>query len=221
MSILRELFGPSKEVIWNQLAQETGAIHTSGGFLKKSKVEASHGEWTITLDTHTVRSRRSSRYTTTNYTRFRAPYVNADNFFFTVYPEGFLASIGKSLGLVQDVIVGHDELDHNFVIQGNNEEKLKELFQNKYIRELLLNQENFQLTVQDNEGWFGQNYPDNTDLLEFKTYGIIKDVDRLKQLFYLFAETLDQLCSIGSAYKDHPGIHLIDWTRLLSEIHPV
>ena len=119
MSILRELFGPSKEVIWNQLAQETGAIHTSGGFLKKSKVEASHGEWTITLDTHTVRSRRSSRYTTTNYTRFRAPYVNADNFFFTVYPEGFLASIGKSLGLVQDVIVGHDELDHNFVIQGN------------------------------------------------------------------------------------------------------
>jgi len=31
--------------------------------------------------------------------------------------------------------------------------------------------------------------------------GVIKDVERLKQLFELFAETLDHLCRIGSAYE--------------------
>jgi hypothetical protein len=34
--------------------------------------------------------------------------------------------------------------------------------------------------------------------------GVIKDVDRLKSLFDLFAETLDTLCVIGSAYETPP-----------------
>jgi len=38
--------------------------------------------------------------------------------------------------------------------------------------------------------------------------GVVKDVARLKQLFELFAETLDQLCRIGSAYEKSPGLKL-------------
>ena len=37
---------------------------------------------------------------------------------------------------------------------------------------------------------------------------MIKDVERLKALFDLFAAVLDQLCRIGSAYKQEPGITL-------------
>jgi len=33
-------------------------------------------------------------------------------------------------------------------------------------------------------------------------------VDRLKQLFDLFAETLDELCRLGSAYEKNPGVTL-------------
>ena len=42
------------------------------------------------------------------------------------------------------------------------------------------------------------------DELHFHVGGIIKDVARLKLLFELFAETLDQLCMIGSAYAEAP-----------------
>jgi len=46
------------------------------------------------------------------------------------------------------------------------------------------------------------------DELYFQVNGEIKDVERLKALFDLFAAVLDQLCRIGSAYKQEPGITL-------------
>ena len=47
------LFGPSKEEIWRQVADEIGGEVTEGSFLGgRSKLEVAHGEWTITLDTY-------------------------------------------------------------------------------------------------------------------------------------------------------------------------
>ena len=43
--------------------------------------------------------------------------------------------------------------------------------------------------------------PEGVDELYFQVSGVIKDLDRLKELFTLFTETLDQLCRIGSAYE--------------------
>jgi len=47
------------------------------------------------------------------------------------------------------------------------------------------------------------------DELSFQDVGVIKDVERLKALFDLFAAVLDQLCQIGSAYKEEPGGHAV------------
>ncbi len=64
------------------------------------------------------------------------------------------------------------------------------------------------LTEKDNEGYWGADFPADTDELCFHVCGIIKDVERLKLLFELFAETLDQLCRIGSAYEEAPKLKL-------------
>jgi hypothetical protein len=56
--------------------------------------------------------------------------------------------------------------------------------------------------------WGGQNFPPDVDEMYFQVTGVIKDVERLKQLFYLFAETLDELCRMGSAYETNPGVSL-------------
>jgi hypothetical protein len=42
----------------------------------------------------------------------------------------------------------------------------------------------------------------------FQVDGAIKDIERLKALFDLFAAVLDRLCKIGSAYKQAPGVEL-------------
>jgi hypothetical protein len=62
--------------------------------------------------------------------------------------------------------------------------------------------------VKDNHGGWGPDYPADVDELRFHVAGIIKDVERLKLLFELFAETLDELCRIGSAYEGDPKVPL-------------
>jgi hypothetical protein len=62
------------------------------------------------------------------------------------------------------------------------------------------------LTVKDDEGWFGATFPKGVDELAFQVPGVIKDVTRLKALYELFAESLNQLCHMGSAYEDDPNL---------------
>ena len=196
-------FGPSRAEIWRQLSTEIGATYVDGGFWKGDKVQVAHADWTITLDTYAV----STGKVTIVYTRLRAPYMNPDQFRFTIHRRGLFSEIAKWFGM-QDVTVGHTEFDRDFIIKGTSEFKLRELFANPRLRELISAQKEIHLTVKDDEGFFGATFPPNTDELRFTVTGIIKDPERLKQLFELFAETLDQLCRIGSAYEQSPGVKL-------------
>jgi len=203
MSILRELFGPYKNDVWKQLAAEINADFVDGGFWKGSKVQATVKEWTVTLDTYTV----STGKTHIVYTRMRAPYVNKDGFRFKIYRKGIFSGLGKQLGM-QDVEVGYPEFDDQFIIQGNDEYKLQLLFRNVMIRQLIELQPSISLEVIDDDGWLSTKFPEDVDQLSFKVVGIIKDVERLKHLYELFAETLNHLCQIGSAYETDPNVTL-------------
>jgi len=199
--LFRELFGPSREEIWRQLAAETGASFIDGGFWKGGRVEASHAEWRITLEI--------VAYGKTQATRLRAPYVNPDGFRFTVYRKQIFSELGKMLGM-QDVDVGQPDFDRDFVIQGTDEAKLRRLFANARIRELIAAQPQIHFTVKAAPGIFTRDLfaevpPENVNALEFLTGSVtqdkVKDKERLRLLFDLFAETLDELCRMGSAYK--------------------
>jgi hypothetical protein len=203
MSILRTWFGPSRKEIWRQFCDQTGSNYIEGGFWKGDKVEATHDEWTVTLDLYVVSTGKS----TITYTRMRAPYVNPDRFRFTVYRKGFFTEIGKWFGM-QDVTVGYEEFDRDFVIKGEDEQKLQRLFSSQKIRELIAAQPDIYFSVKDDEGSWRKNFPDGVDELYFQVVGVIKDVERLKLLYELFAETLDELCRMGSAYKQAPPVKL-------------
>jgi len=139
----------------------------------------------------------------------RAPYVNPDGFQFNIYRRGIFSNIGKWLGM-QDVTVGYPQFDEDFIIKGNDEAKLRRLFASAKIRELITAQPdiNFSVRDDDNKFWSGRNFPPGVDELYFQVTGVIKDVDRLKLLYDLFSETLDELCRMGSAYEKDPGVKL-------------
>ena len=197
-------FGPDKDEVWRQLSEEMGAEVVQGGFWKGgSKVQAQVGPWTVTLETYTV----SSGYSHVTFTRLRAPYVNPEGFRFTIYRKGFFSDLGKFLGM-QDIEVGDPEFDEACIIKGNDEERVRELFSNTKIRQMILAQPKIRLEVKDSEGWFGPKFPEGVDELHFQVLGVIKDVERLKTLFDLFAAVLDQLCRIGSAYEQDAGVEL-------------
>jgi hypothetical protein len=197
------MFGPSKAEVWAQLAGETGATFVEGGFFGKDKVVARVRDWTVTLDTVVV----SAGKTTVIYTRMRAPYVNPDGFRFDVYRKSVFSGLGRLLG-IQDVAVGVPDIDEEFVIKGGDESRLRALFADPKLCELIRAQPEFHLQVKDDEGWFGTHFPEGVDELHFQVLGVIKDIPRLRALFDLFAEVLDRLCLIGSAYEGDPGVTL-------------
>jgi hypothetical protein len=203
MSGLRRFFGPSKEEIWRQLSAEIDANYVEGSWRKADKVEATHGEWTVTLDTYTV----STGKAVIVFTRMRAPFVNPDGFRFTVYRRSLFSGIAKFFGM-QDVEVGEESFDREFIVKSNDESKVRALCLNPRLRELIARQPDIHFTVKDDEGWFGPSFPEGVDELYFSVAGVIKDVERLELLYELFAATLDELCRIGSAYERAPGVRL-------------
>ena len=142
-----KLFGPSRTDVWNALAGEIGATVEQRGFWKGACVVADVPPWRVVLDTHTV----SNGETSTTYTRVRAPFVNADGFRFTIHRKSIFTALGKLLGM-QDVEVGYPAFDEKFVIRGNDQGKLRRLFANARLRELLQSQPSVHLTVKDDEG---------------------------------------------------------------------
>lgn len=196
MGVLRRLFGPSKEEIWRQLSEQIGAQYVESSFWKGDKVEATHGEWTVTLDSYAVHTGK----VVIVFTRMRAPYVNPGGFRFSVFRRHAFSGVARWLGL-QDIEVGDEPFDDQFIVRGNDENRVRELFANPRIRELLSSQPDVHFDVKDDEGWFGPKFPEGVDELHFAVGGTIKDIERLKLLYELFAETLDQLCRIGSAYE--------------------
>lgn len=194
MSFFRELFGPSRDEVWGKLAAEIDGRHTPGGWFTGSKVEVDVGPWTVTLDTFTVSTGKSS----TTYTRLRAPYANPAGFRFNVSPENFLSGIGRFFGM-QDLAIGVPEFDAAWVVQGNDEDRVRRLFSDREIRSLLGSAGSVSFRVQNDGGWFSRRHPDGTDMLELTTVGVVKDEARLKLFFALFATTLDRLVEVGGA----------------------
>jgi hypothetical protein len=203
MRRLRDLFGQSTDEVWRELARSIGARYVDGGFWRGDRVEAKVKAWTVTLDTYTVSTGKSS----VTFTRMRAPYVNPDGFRFRVYRRGFFSGLAKGLGM-QDIEVGGREFDEAFIIQGNDESKVRSLLASSRIRELLQAQPALHLEVKDSEGIFGPKFPADVDELCFQVHGVIRDIAVLKGLFDLFAEVLNLLGHLGSAYENDPRLTL-------------
>ena len=196
-------FGPSRKEIWEKLCQETGADYINGGFWKGDKVQLTVRNWTITLDIYTISTGKSHQH----FTRIRVPFRNKDGFRFMISRRNIFSDIQKFFGM-QDIEIGDIEFDRDFIIKANDEEKVKRLLSHKIIRELIDLQPRIKFEVKDDEGWLGKKFPDDADELIFKVHGIIKDIELLKSLFDLFAETLNYLCESGSAAAYDPGVEL-------------
>ena len=167
--------GQKRDAAWMQLASEIGAEFIKGGFMRASKVQARVKDWTVTLDTHSVPSGDSSDI----YTRIRAPFENKDGYQFTVARKGLVSKLDKALG-AKDIETGDPEFDKDFYIRGKDESKLRAVFANLRIRQLIEGQKSIRLGVKESE-------------LVFETQGVIKDVERLKSLFELLREMLIQM----------------------------
>jgi hypothetical protein len=227
MGILRKIFGPSKDEVWRIFSKEIGARFIEASLWKGgSKVEAKVKNWTLVLDLYSLDGKIW-------YTRMRAPYVNKDGFRFTLYEASFFSRMGKFFGMQdievgnpdlgelkplfgvqshldgKDIEIGHQDFDKDYVIRSNSEARVRALFGNLRIRELIRDHRWLHFEILDNEGRYGVKFPEGVDELLFQVVGEIKDLEKLRSIYELFAETLNHLCHIGSAYEDDPKLSLL------------
>lgn len=197
------IFGKSIKEVWKQLSEEINAYYIEGSLFIGPRIKYEHKNWTIFLDTYTVSTGKSS----TTYTRMRVPFINPNKFHFKIYRKGIVSNIGKALGM-QDIEIGYDWFDNEYIIKGNDEILLRRLLQNHQIRNLIERQSKIVLEIKDNEGMFGPKFKDNESELSFMVVGVIKDKDRLKKLFELFIKVINEFEIMGITVNQTPEVKL-------------
>ncbi|HTG75263.1 MAG TPA: DUF3137 domain-containing protein, partial [Terriglobia bacterium] len=195
MPYFKSIFGPTRDEIWSALQAQIGAEVVPGGLWQGDRLQAQAGEWTVTLEEHTMASMAGKAPIIIHHTRMRAPFSNPGGFRFSIHRASMFSYVGTLLGM-QDIQVGHAEFDAEFVIKGNNEKLVQSLCSSERLRALVTVQPKFQLSIHDDEGWFGKKYPPEVDVLVFDVAEHIRDVERLKGLYDVFAETLHQLSKL-------------------------
>ena len=166
MSYFKSIFGPSRDEIWSALRSQIGAEIVPGGFLRGDRLQAHAGEWTVTLEEYTTMFMSGKVPIIVHHTRMRAPFSNPGGFRFSIHRASMFSYVGTLLGM-QDIQVEHPEFDAEFVIKGNNEKLVQSLCSSDRLRALVSAQPKFQLSVHDDEGWFGKKYPPEIDVLVF------------------------------------------------------
>ena len=206
-----------QEAAWKQLASEVGGELITrkergrryvGRHLQLAVV-ANAGSSPIALD---VRVEYGGEYAPNSLvTRIRAPYVARDSFAFSVKRVRARLSDGAVLhGMARlagrhKVEPGDLGFDRDFLITANDTDKVRALLAAPRIRDLIQSQPSLDISAA-RPGWrLFKRSGQRLSVLRFEEEGVITDVDRLKSLFGLFQETLNQLCQIGSASQEEPN----------------
>lgn len=165
----------NRDKAWEQFASELGGEFVPGRFLRSGTIEKRAGQSVVTIDTYSVPSGDSS----TSYTRLRAAFQNSDGLQFTIQRKGLIGRLDKALGMPH-IEMGDEALDRDFVIQGNNEPKVRSLLADPGLCRSIQSQRSIELVAKDNE-------------LRLEVTGVVKDIDRLKELYKLFADVLGRV----------------------------
>ncbi len=192
MGIIKYLFGPSqKDIILSKIAEDIGGDYFDGELAYKT------GEWKILLDTSTFRSSSMN----VMFTRMSALFLTKDNLYFNLSRKGTF--FGK-----KGILIGDSSFDRNFTIKGNNVNKIRILFSDKRLRDLINLQPKISLEILNEKVAYCNDYLEGVHKLYFECRGLIKDEKLLKGLFCIFSLTLERLVQIGSAYNDDPYVKL-------------
>ncbi len=204
MDYMENVFGATRNEVWDRLAIGIDETALEDQTWSGQQITARVGKWTVTLDTDTATDRDTFMVST----RLRAPFINKDGFRFHISPEGFMGRVGKLLGL-QDVQTGDATFDRAFLVRASDEEKVRQFLANPSVRAAMLELGRLSLCVKDDEGWFGTEFPDGVDELYLEAPRLVATQMDLRRHFDFFALCLHQLCHIGSAYPDDPGLSLV------------
>lgn len=190
------MFGLTRNSIWKDFALAIGGNFYEGQAWHSDRVEIQCQSWKIIFDNYISYSEVGKRSFEAHYTRIRVPFQSPDRFQFTLSRKGILSSIGKLFG-AQDIVIGDQDFDRQFIIKGTDELKVRQLFSNSRLRDLISKQADIHIEIVDCEGYFGDKLPDGHYELFFMADGNLQDFQQLEQLKTMMEEFIHQLSQMG------------------------
>jgi len=175
----RMLHGKNEEEVWKQLdidLQEVDLLHYQAAIMQ--------GTQKLYLDIGIDPGGGfESGYSTTT---LLAPLSSNDDFRFAVHTKHITDAIGKLFGM-QDVVIGHTDFDEKFIIKTNNEAKVKALFNDSSVRNILLSLPHFTLEIID------ENDSLHDNVLQLYIEEAIVQPERLRPVYHTFVQLLQRL----------------------------
>jgi len=142
--------------------------------------------------------------------RIRAPYVATDTFSFSIKRLRARLTDGALLGGMAKLTGRHTVepgdlgFDRDFFVTANDRAQVRALLADPGLCGLVQSQPAIDISAA-RPGWrLFKKSRQRLSVLRFGEEGVITDVPRLKSLFELFRQTLNQLCQIGSASSEEP-----------------
>jgi hypothetical protein len=185
--------------VWMDLAEEMKGEFTEGTYVTSAKLPLSTKPWTVHMKMHTHPIGKSIAETTV----LAVPYTPLHEFKMTVHNSTPIEEVGKVFGL-QDVVIGHEAFDKEFIVQGNNVQLLRELFADAQLRDMMLAQKSVNFSIVDHQHkLFGITPPRGVNVLTFAEKGAINSFDRFTTLFDLITAKIERLVHLEVAAREH------------------
>jgi hypothetical protein len=118
------------------------------------------------------------------YAMLRSPVSVNRNFKFAIHNEDFIDEVGKFFGM-QDVETGYEELDKHLVIKTNDEKKVRRIFENDAVRNILISLDSFHCGIHTHTDDGAQRH-----FLELYVDENVDDLLVLKSLYKVFYNLL-------------------------------
>lgn len=179
------MFDKKRKEAWMEFAEQVSGEYSKASFSKTERIRICKEKYVVLLDLYPVSTGKSVMY----YTRFRTLYHQVTDFKFKIYRKGIFSNLGKKLGM-QDINTGNDAFDEDFIIKGNDEFTIVQLFSDVKIRDLLYKIPGFTLEIKDSKG---------SKELCLMISNIIQDKERLRDALELFCDVLDYMGNMGMA----------------------
>ncbi len=193
------ILGPSRDEIWQTIAEATNGEFVKEKLFKTSCVKYSHETWSYYLDDYSIQVGNVPII----YTRLRAPFINKKGFDLTIYKKNIFSNISKVLG-GQNITTGDMDFDEDWIVKGSNEQLVKSILKFSNIRELIKNEEKLKIEIKRVEGKVNKENQATESQITFLVQDYIKDEERVINLISLIENLLDAFLANEITVKETP-----------------
>jgi hypothetical protein len=201
MSILKSihlwLFAKNYEKVWKQFAAENNAVYKP---TQEYIVASNYKGYTITIDSYTHYIESGGNTYKKEYVRAMVEFYDADHLELILTEEIFVDKIKKMLGY-KEMQLGHLAFDEHFFIQGNDENKIRQLLSKEHLQEALLIQKPIRFCITKETGLFNESPTDNHSMIYFIAERKIKRMEQLQSIYQFMTNWVDELSNVGTMGK--------------------